>query len=153
MRLGVISDTHGYLDPKVPALFRGVDHIFHAGDIGYASIILELEFLAPVTAVAGNNDAELNFKQTECLELGGRKILLHHIVNPREPSDALRARLRRDRPGLVIYGHTHQAASQMVDGTLFFNPGYAGKPRLGAERSVALLELDDAGIHPRFLRL
>ncbi|HAV64105.1 MAG TPA: YfcE family phosphodiesterase, partial [Verrucomicrobiales bacterium] len=56
MRIGVISDTHGYLDPKIPALFQGVEHILHAGDIGYASIILELEQIAPVTAVLGNTD-------------------------------------------------------------------------------------------------
>ena len=72
MKIGVISDTHGYLDPRVESLFQGVDHILHAGDIGYASIILELEFIAPVTAVNGNNDAELTFKETECVEQIGR---------------------------------------------------------------------------------
>ena len=43
MKIGVLSDTHGHLDPKIAALFDGVNHILHGGDIGYASIILELK--------------------------------------------------------------------------------------------------------------
>ncbi len=153
MKIGVISDTHGYLDPKVESLFQGVDHILHAGDIGYASIILELEFIAPVTAVLGNNDAELSFKETESVELGGRKIIVHHIVNPRELSDKLGNRIRRERPDLVVFGHTHKAYSQTVDGIHFFNPGYAGKPKFGAERSVAILDLVEGAFQPKFIKL
>jgi putative phosphoesterase len=153
VKIGVISDTHGYLDPKVESLFQGVDHILHAGDIGFASIILELEFIAPVTAVLGNNDAGLSFKETESLELGGKKVIVHHIVNPRELSDKLSNRIRRERPDLVVFGHTHRAHSETVNGILFFNPGYAGKPRLDRERSVAILDLDENGFHPRFVRL
>ena len=61
MKIGVISDTHGFLDPKIFELFAGVEHILHAGDIGFASIILELQEIAPVTAVYGNTDADLPF--------------------------------------------------------------------------------------------
>ena len=115
MKIGVISDTHGYLDPRVEGLFQGVDHILHAGDIGYASIILELEFIAPVTAVVGNNDADLTFKETESLELGGKKVLVHHIVNPRELSDKVANRIRRERPDLVVFGHTHKPFSEKIN--------------------------------------
>ena len=52
-RIGVISDTHGYLDPVVPELFAGVDHIIHAGDIIDADTLAELEKIAPVTAGSG----------------------------------------------------------------------------------------------------
>jgi len=153
MKIGVISDTHGYLDPKVESLFQGVDHILHAGDIGFASIILELEFIAPVTAVLGNNDAGLSFKETESVELGGRKIIVHHIVNPRELSDKLSHRIRRERPDLVVFGHTHKPYSETVNGIHFFNPGYAGKPKFGADCSLAILELDENGFKPKFIRL
>ena len=54
--IGVVSDTHGYLNPKVPELLAGVEHILHAGDIGDAGIIEELARIAPVTTVRGNND-------------------------------------------------------------------------------------------------
>ncbi|NMD22197.1 MAG: metallophosphoesterase family protein, partial [Verrucomicrobia bacterium] len=49
-RLGIISDTHNFLDPQVKSLFAGVDHILHGGDIGLPRIIMELEAIAPVTA-------------------------------------------------------------------------------------------------------
>ena len=43
MKIGVISDTHNFLDPKIAELFAGVSRILHAGDVGNASIISELE--------------------------------------------------------------------------------------------------------------
>ncbi len=57
-RIGVISDTHGYLDPAVIGLFAGVSHIIHAGDVGDAAIIAALETVAPVTAVSGNVEGD-----------------------------------------------------------------------------------------------
>ncbi len=84
MLLGVISDTHGYLNPRVPELLRGVDHILHAGDIGDAGVIDELTSVAPVTAVRGNNDrtGPVSFyPEKVSLELEGRIILLTHQVN------------------------------------------------------------------------
>ena len=155
MKIGVISDTHGFLDPRVEKIFAGVDHILHAGDIGYAALILELEFIAPVTAVLGNNDAELSFsfKETESIELAERKIVVHHIVNPFEPAEKIGNRIRRERPDVVVFGHTHKKFSETVNGILFFNPGYAGKPKFGADRSVAILDCDKNGIRHRFIPL
>src|SRR5256885_1079073 len=86
MKIGVISDTHDFLDPKIPKLFAGVGHILHGGDIGLPWVILELEAISPVTAVLGNtDDGRLQFKETEVIELGGRKFLVHHIINPHGP--------------------------------------------------------------------
>ena len=51
MTVGLISDTHGFWDDRIPTLFAGVDHILHAGDIGDPSILMGLERIAPVTAV------------------------------------------------------------------------------------------------------
>lgn len=153
MKLGIISDTHGFLDPRVEKIFAGVNHILHAGDIGDMLIELELKFIAPVTVVLGNNDHGLSFKETEVLTLADRKFLIHHIVNPRALSDKLAARFRRDRPDVVIFGHTHKSFAETVDGIFFFNPGYAGKPRFGAERSVAVLHCDAHGFRHEFIPL
>ena len=153
MKLGIISDTHGFLDPRVEKIFAGVNHILHAGDIGYASIILELEFLAPVTAVLGNTDLGLVFKETETVTLADKKFLVHHIVNPRALSEKAEARIKHERPDVVVFGHTHKKFCETVDGVLFFNPGYAGKPKFGAERSVAILHLDDKEIRHEFIPL
>jgi len=153
-KIGVLSDTHNYLDPKVGKLLQGVDHILHAGDIGQPRVILELEQIAPVTAVAGNTDDPVfRFRLTETVELAGRKFLVQHIVNPYVPSDTLQARLDRDRATVVVFGHTHKPFCEPLRGVLFFNPGYAGKHRFGLPRSVALLHCDGDDLRSEFLSL
>ena len=153
LKIGVISDTHGFLDPRVEKIFAGVDHILHAGDIGNPLIELELKFIAPVTAVLGNTDLGLTFKETEIVTLAEKKFLVHHIVNPRALSENVEARIQRDRPDVVVFGHTHKKFAETVDGVFFFNPGYAGKPKFGAERSVALLHCDGKGVRHEFIPL
>jgi hypothetical protein len=153
VKIGVISDTHGFLDPSVFKLFAGVDHILHAGDIGYASLILELEAIAPVTAVCGNTDMGLSFRETEIVGLAGRKFLVHHIVNPYSLSDRLRPRVAREKPDVIVFGHTHKKYNETTAGILFFNPGYSGKPKAGAERSVAILHCDEKEVRAEFLDL
>jgi hypothetical protein len=153
VKIGVISDTHGYLDVRIPELFAGVDHILHGGDIGVPALILELEMIAPVSAVLGNTDAGLPFKETEIVQLAGRKFLLHHIVNPLMPGDRLKTLLSREQPDVVIFGHTHQQFYRTIGEMLFLNPGYAGKPKFAQSRSVAILHCDADGIRPEFLPL
>lgn len=153
MKIGLISDTHGYLDPRVEKIFAGVDHILHAGDIGPDLIIAELSAIAPVTAVLGNNDDSPSFRLTETVELGGKKFLLHHIVTPRELHSDLKARFARERPDAVIFGHSHKPFNEIIGGIHFLNPGYAGKPRFNQPRSVAVLECDAGGMRPRFIEL
>lgn len=149
MRLGILSDTHGYLDPRVFDIFAGVDRILHAGDIGFPSLILELEGVAPVTAVVGNTDPGLDFPVTAVVEAAGWKIMVHHIVDPAEPQRSIGERFRRSRPGLVVFGHTHKAWNETRDGVVFLNPGYAGKPRFHLPRSVVVAELKP-GKQPEF---
>ncbi|MEK7708040.1 MAG: metallophosphoesterase family protein [Verrucomicrobiota bacterium] len=153
MKLGIVSDTHGFLDPRIAQLFDGVDHILHAGDVGPHSLLLELEVIAPVTAVLGNTDGGLNLNLTEVARIGGRKFLVHHIVNPHAPGDDLKVRIARERPDAVVFGHTHKSFNQVIGGVLFLNPGYAGKPKFGAERSVALLHFDAKEMRADFIRL
>jgi hypothetical protein len=153
-RIGVISDTHNYFDPGIPHLFAGVDHILHAGDIGLPAILLRLEQIAPVTAVVGNtDDPGFHYRQTEVVEVAGRKFLVQHIVNPHSPADAIKARLARERPDVVVFGHTHRPFCQTIDGALFFNPGYAGKLRFGLERSVAILHCGEKEMRAEYLPL
>ena len=154
MRIGVISDTHNFLDPKVAKLFAGVEHILHGGDIGMPWLILQLENIAPVTAVLGNtDDRRIHYRETELVDLANRKFLLHHIVNPGNLSDDLKGRIQRARPDVVIFGHTHKPFSETIGGRLFFNPGYAGQSRFGMSRSVAILHCDNGEIRPEYLAL
>jgi putative phosphoesterase len=153
MNIGVISDTHNYLDPKIHGLFAGVDHILHAGDIGNSTIISELEGIAPVTAVCGNTDMGLPFKETEIVELGTRKFLIHHIVNPLAPDDRLKERIAHVQPQVIVFGHTHRTFCEAIGDVLYFNPGSAGKPKFGLGRTVALLHCDAKEIRHEFIPL
>ena len=153
MKIGVISDTHGHLDPRVEKVFAGVKHILHAGDIGYASIILELEFIAPVTAVQGNCDNNIGYRLTETVELAKRKFLVHHIVDPHRPAEAVRRRIARENPNVVVFGHTHKPFNEVIGSTLYFNPGYSGKPRFNLARSVAILHCEPNELRVQFLDL
>lgn len=143
-RLGLISDTHGLLDPRVLEWLAGVDHILHAGDIGRPQILLELESLAPVTAVSGNTDHGLACRETEVVNVQGRKFLVHHIVDPHRLTEVLARRLRAERPDVVVFGHTHEPFCQTVDGVLFVNPGSAGRARFGKPRTLAILHWEGA---------
>ena len=153
MKIGVISDTHNFLDPKIHELFAGVDHILHAGDIGNATIISELEEIAPVTAVYGNTDTGLPFKETEIIELGTRKFLIHHIVNPHALGDRVKERIARAQPRVVVFGHTHRTFCETIGGVLYFNPGSAGKPKFGLGCTVAILHCDAKEIRHEFIPL
>ena len=153
MKLGLISDTHDYLDPRIPELFAGVDHILHAGDVGRSLLIVELEQIAPVTAVTGNTDEGLPLRETELVTLGGKKFLIHHIVTPGVGSPRIDRRLREDAPDVVMFGHTHKPYAQQVGSILFFNPGYAGRQRFELPRSVAVMEIQQGKISHRFVTL
>lgn len=154
MKIGVISDTHGFLDPRIPELFAGVNHILHGGDIGQPWILSELELIAPVTAVAGNtDDPGLHYAPVKTIELAGRKFLIQHIVHPRDPGENLQSRLDRERPDAVVFGHTHTRFCEKLNGVLYLNPGYAGRPKPGTDRSVAIAHCSGDGIRVEYLEL
>jgi putative phosphoesterase len=151
VRVGVIADTHGLLRPEVFEIFRQVDHILHAGDVGRAEILVELEALAPVTAVYGNTDGpELRARlpQVAEVELDGFAVVVTHGDQLGHPTpEALHAAFPRGE--ILVYGHTHKPLLELVDRTVtVMNPGGAGHPRFGIPPSVGILELE-AGIPPR----
>lgn len=153
-RIGVISDTHDFFDPKIRDLFKDLDHIIHGGDIGLPWIILQLEELAPVTAVLGNTDEPgLSYKETELVQIANRRFLVHHVVDPKNPNDKLKRRLIRENPDVVIFGHTHKPFCETIGNTLFLNPGYAGRQRFELPRTLAILTCDQQGMTADFLDL
>ena len=134
VRIGVISDSHGYLDPAVLEIFAGVAHIVHAGDIGDPQILAALQALAPVTAVSGNIEPEeilASLPREASGEVGGVDFVVAHKrkrLFKRLAAGKVLAAPGGDLPALVIYGHDHVPSAAWVDGTLFLNPGTEASP-------------------------
>lgn len=151
MRLGVIADTHGLLRPEVFDIFSQVDHILHAGDIGPAEILTELEALAPVTAVYGNTDGwdlRARLPKVARVRLDGFDIVVTHGDQFGSPTPE---KLNAAFPDaeILIFGHTHRPLLTLVDVVVTaMNPGGAGPRRFDLPPSVGILELEP-GIPPR----
>lgn len=149
MAVGVISDTHGYLDPKVFEIFQGVDHILHAGDLGTEDVAVELEAISPLTAVSGNVDTYLSSERFPPLCLfdarGWRILVIHVGMTDGFPSPGLESPLREKCPDLVIFGHSHKPYFGQVGECHFFNPGSAGMKRFSLPRTVGRLEVTAEG--------
>jgi len=147
MLIGLIADTHGYLDPRVPPALKGVELILHAGDIGTEGVLIALASIAPVTAVAGNNDANL---APLCLplrvdmELEGVKLhLVHRLIDAAPGSDTR----------IVVYGHGHKALVTEREGVLWVNPGAAGRVGFHHEVTLALLRVKDGLLEAELVSL
>jgi putative phosphoesterase len=153
--IGVISDTHGRLDERVPDLFAGVHRIIHAGDIGDEELIWRLEAVAPVIAVRGNNDPPtMCFPVERLAVIGGLTFFVRHQFATVEKMSVAQKRLIEQRmANAVIFGHSHQAYAGSWRGTLLFNPGSAGPQRFHLPRSVGLLEIADDQLSSRIINL
>lgn len=134
MFIGLLSDTHGYVDPKIFMHLKDVDEIWHAGDFGNYEVVQELREFKPLKGVYGNIDGaeirkefplDMNFT---CEDLN---VWMTHIGGyPGNYPPSIRARLEDEKPpNLFICGHSH-ILKVMFDKTynmMCFNPGAAGK--------------------------
>ena len=160
VRIGVISDTHGFLDPTILEVFAGVIQIIHAGDIVDPDILTLLESVAPVVAVAGNVDPP---KLSECLprEAAGVVAGISYVVSHKRKR--LLKRLAAGdigdgavggHPDLAVFGHDHAPSVAWVDGTLYLNPGSASAPYEEDDGpTVAIVEVGSTGLAARFVPL
>jgi uncharacterized protein len=155
LRVGVLSDTHGLLRPETRAFLVGCDYIIHSGDIGGGAILKDLEALAPLIAVRGNNDNEpwaKRLRATELIRVGGVFLFVIHDLSQLDID--LRARKVR----AVISGHSHKPQVEERDGILYLNPGSCGPRRFklpisigeiivaGTEISARTVELSPGGL-------
>ena len=173
--IGVIADTHvpqrlPRLPEGIAAAFRGVDLILHAGDINSASVLFELEEIAPVQAVAGNADLfRSGLPLTRVLEIEGRRIGLTHghggwarylVGKARDVLGVhedyyLNVVWKSFGPvDAIVFGHTHHAYRSIRSGVLMFNPGpvapsyyNSGGPQVG------LLHVSHEAIETEIVRL
>ncbi len=144
MNVGIISDTHDLLRPEVMDQLQGCDCILHGGDISSQRILDQLEQIAPVRAVRGNNDREWAeyLPLTLDFELGGLRFFMTHK--------------KKDLPGdltpydLAVYGHSHKYESAWLEHgggkrTLLLNPGSCGPRRFHQPVTTAKLVISEEG--------
>ncbi|MHB8587263.1 MAG: metallophosphoesterase family protein [Candidatus Dormibacteraceae bacterium] len=204
-RVGVIADTHcpEFLERLPDRLFEvldGVDLLLHAGDIDGEETLAALGRLAPVDAVRGDHDRSLDtLPVSREVSVEGRRIVVVHGQRSRwleepntllwtlslgyfRPHHGLPRALRRRFPcaHAIVYGHTHRAKVQTIDGVLLFNPGgvHQWSPATATHRlsqnpgwfewcwlqvarhlrrypkpSVGILEVSESGIVPQVIEL
>jgi uncharacterized protein len=146
--IGVISDTHGELHPRVREIFDGVDLIVHAGDVGGPHVLIELEAIAPVVVARGNTDTgswAQSLPERASFRVGDTLgVVVHDLRHADLPDSA----------AVVISGHTHRPAVERRRGALHLNPGSASDSRSrSARQSVALLRVGSGAPTARIVTL
>ena len=133
LRIGIVSDTHGFYHPELDVVFADVDLILHAGDVGPGGIAERLERLAPVTGVYGNVDGPPvrgRFKEHARILAGGMRLWMTHIGgHPGRWDPRVKQSLLDEPPDLFVCGHSHILRIERVKalgGMLYVNPGAAG---------------------------
>jgi len=143
MKIGLISDTHNYLDPQTLDYFANCDEIWHAGDFGTIKIADQLKEVAPVVGVYGNIDGqdirnEYPLHQRFICE--GLDVWMTHIGGiPGRYCIPIREEMENNTPELFICGHSHilrVARDQEMDKMLYINPGAAGRHGFQTERTI-----------------
>ena len=151
-RIGVLSDTHGFFDPRIAAYFEECDEIWHAGDVGDYDVILKLNYIAPVIAVFGNIDgssirSRYPGHQRHLRE--GLDIWMTHIGGyPGNYDPRVKPAIFNNPPGLFISGHSHilKVIPDKKLGLLHINPGAAGRNGLHRVRTLVRFEVEDGRI-------
>lgn len=153
MKIGILSDTHGYLDPRVFEYFATCDEIWHAGDIGSPDIIFQLQQFKPLVAVFGNID-DRNIRslvpEEQWIEREGLRIWITHIGgSPPHYNPNVRKILSQQIPDIFVCGHSHilkVLRDQQHHNMLFINPGAAGQQGFHTHRTIVRMELKDGKV-------
>lgn len=152
MKIGLISDTHGYLDKKVFDYFKDCDEVWHAGDIGSKEVADELESFKPLKAVYGNiDDQPLQSRYPEELwfTCGELTVWITHIAGaPPHYNSRIKNVLKEKVPDILICGHSH-ILRVMHDKTfkmLYLNPGAAGNQGFHQLRTLLRFEIENKKI-------
>ncbi|HNP96074.1 MAG TPA: metallophosphoesterase family protein [Cyclobacteriaceae bacterium] len=153
MKIGLLSDTHGFLDPKILEYFKDVDEIWHAGDIGDIAVIETLEKVKTVRAVFGNIDSSSiynRFPEDWMFTCEGVEVWITHIAgSPPRYNERIMKQLRSHPPDLLICGHSHIMKAQrdpQFDNMLYLNPGAAGNHGFHHIKTIVRFELAEGKV-------
>ncbi len=154
-RIGILSDTHGWLDSRVESALAGCDVLVHAGDIGGDDFLLTLSTLTDrLVVVAGNNDyisrwwsatgkQQSRLEEVAELSLPGGTLVVEHGHRIRDTRH-YPARLRDKYPQarMIVFGHTHLQLIDQARESWVVNPGAAGRARTHGGPGCIVLTTD-----------
>ncbi len=153
IKIGLISDTHNFLDPQVFDYFEECDEIWHAGDFGTIKIAQQLEKIAPVLGVYGNidgKDIRDEYPLHQRFTRQGIDFWMTHIGGiPGRYCIPIREEMESNPPDVFICGHSHilkVARDQKLNKMLFINPGAAGKQGFQEMRTILRFVIDEGKI-------
>jgi putative phosphoesterase len=149
MRIGLLSDTHSFIDPRVFEYFGNCDEVWHAGDIG-DGIAEQLEAFKPFKAVYGNIDSkEIQIRYPEHLRfvVEGFSVWITHIAgSPPNYKPHIKKLLTQSAPHLFICGHSHIlkiARDAQFNNMIFINPGAAGNHGFHHMKTLVRFEISN----------
>lgn len=149
-KIGLLSDTHNYLDPAILDYFSACDEIWHAGDFGTLAIADQLRQVAPVFGVYGNidgNDIRQEFPLVLRRNVEGVDFLMTHIGgHPGRYALPVHPQLKKDTPDVFICGHSHIlkiVRDKALDNMLYLNPGAAGRHGFQLYRTIVRFDVAD----------
>jgi uncharacterized protein len=150
MKIGLLSDTHSFLDPKIFQYFSDCDEIWHAGDLGDETISHALEQFKPFRAVYGNIDGkELQIRYPEDLwfQCEGLNIWMTHIAGaPPRYNPRINKLLKTSIPDILICGHSHilrVKRDATHNNMLYINPGAAGNQGFHSVKTIIRFSITD----------
>ena len=152
VKIGLLSDTHGHIDPKIFQYFDKVDEIWHAGDVGDVSVIDKLSEFKAVRGVYGNIDnvqARNEFPEHLKFTCEGVNVWMTHIGGyPPRYNQRIRNEIQMSPPDLFVCGHSH-ILKVMPDkklNLLHMNPGAIGKHGFHKVRTMLRFNIADGKI-------
>jgi uncharacterized protein len=153
MKIGLLSDTHSYLDTKILSYLNECDEIWHAGDIGDRMVADELEKLKPLRAVYGNIDdkgMQVRFPEDLWFTCEGLTIWMTHIGGvPPNYNPRVKKLLKAKVPDIFICGHSHilrVKKDPAYKNMLYVNPGAAGNQGFHPIKTLLRFEIVDKAI-------
>ena len=139
----IISDTHGFLDPKIINLITKYDYVIHAGDIMDENIITTLSDISKKTFVVnGNNDSYESVDNIKYIMTNAGKIVVTH-GHKYAPNYHASMREKFNDAFLIVYGHTHKHIIDTATIPYVVNPGAAGRVRTQGGASCLIVTFDN----------
>ena len=149
MRIGLLSDTHSYIDDNILDHFSECDEVWHAGDIGDISVTDRINGIKPLRAVYGNIDNQeirRSFPLDNRFEIDGFKVWITHIGGyPGRYNKRVYDEFQKNSPDLFICGHSHilKAMFDKQFQFLHLNPGACGNHGFHKVRTIMRLTIED----------